>query len=53
MKTFLPKPAASVTGILSGLDRRVFRGSWREIRYADGMRRYRSQAGILLKAFGA
>ena len=53
MKTFLQKHAASVTGILSGFDRLVFRGSLREISYVDGMRRYLSQAGVLLKAFGA
>ena len=53
MKTFLQKHAASVTGILSGFDRLVFRGSLREISYAEGMRRYLSQAGVLLKAFGA
>ncbi len=53
MKTFLQKHAASVTGILSGFDRLVFRGSLREISYVNGMRRYLSQAGVLLKAFGA
>ena len=53
MKTFLQKHAASVTGILSGFDRLVFRGSLREISYVEGMRRYLSQAGVLLKAFGA
>ncbi len=53
MKTFLQKHAASVTGILSGFDRLVFRGSLREIGYVDGTRRYLSQAGVLLKAFGA
>ncbi len=53
MKTFLQKHAASVTGILSGFDRLVFRGSLREISYAGGMRHYLSQAGVLLKAFGA
>jgi hypothetical protein len=40
-------------GILSGFDRLVFRGSLREICYAEGMRRYLSTAGVLLKEFGA
>ncbi len=53
MKTFLQKHAASVTGLLSGFDRLVFRGSLREISYVEGMRRYLSQAGVLLKTFGA
>ena len=53
MKTFLQKHASSVMGILSGFDRLVFRGSLREICYARGMRRYLSQAGVLLKVFGA
>ena len=51
MKTFLQKHAASVTGILTGFDRRVFRGSLREISYVNGMRRCLSQAGVLHKAF--
>ena len=60
MKSFLQKHAASrsllgstVIGILSGFDRLVFRGSLREICYAGGMRRYLSQAKVLLKGFGA
>jgi hypothetical protein len=53
MKSFLHKHAAFVIGVLSGFDRLVFRGSLLEICYAAGMRRYLSQASVLLKEFGA
>ena len=53
MKSFLHKHAAAVIGVLSGFDRLVFRGSLREICYGGGMGRYLSQAGVLLKEFGA
>ena len=53
MKSFLHKHAASVIGVLSGFDRLVFRGSLREICHGGGMGRYLSQAGVLLKEFGA
>jgi hypothetical protein len=53
MKSFVQKHAAGVMGILSGFDRLVFRGSLREICYAEGMRRYLGAAGVLLKEFGA
>ena len=38
MKSFLHKHAAAVIRVLSGFDRRVFRGSLREICHGDGMR---------------
>jgi len=53
MKSFVQKHAAHVMGILSGFDRLVFRGSLRELCYPGGMRRYLSQAGVLLKEFAA
>ena len=52
MKSFVQKHAARVMEILSGFDRLVFRGSLREICYAEGMPRYLSTAGVLLKEFG-
>jgi hypothetical protein len=49
---FIQKHAALITGILSGFDRLVFRGTIRGLAYVDGMRKYLSHSGILLKDFG-
>jgi len=49
---FIQKHAALITGILSGFDRLVFRGTIRQLAYVDGMRKYLSFSGILLKDFG-
>jgi hypothetical protein len=45
-------PAGAVTGILNGFDRLVLRGSIRSLCFAEGMARYLSFAGVLLKDFG-
>jgi hypothetical protein len=49
---FIQKHAALITGILSGFDRLVFRGTLRQLAYLAGMRMYLSHFGILLKDFG-
>ena len=50
MQTFIQKYNKVITGILSGFDRLVFRGTLRQIVYTDGMRTYLSKSGILLKS---
>jgi len=42
----------AVTGVLSGFDRLVFRGTIRQLAYDDGMKGYLSYRRILLKNFG-
>ena len=53
MNSFVQKHRADVIGILSGFDRLVFRGSVRPIAYSEGMQRFLSAKGVLLKDFGA
>jgi hypothetical protein len=53
MRSFLQKHAASVIGILSGFDRLVFRGTMRNMAFAEGLMRYLSLNHILLKDAGA
>ena len=52
MNTFVRRFAALVTGVLSGLDRLVFRGHLRQLSYTHGMNCYLSANRILLKDFG-
>lgn len=49
MRNFVLKHAAAVSGVLSGFDRIVFRGSLRNIAYSAGMDRYLSLRHILYK----
>jgi len=52
LKKFVEKYADHVTGILSGFDRLVFRGTIRQLAYLEGMKSYLSYRKILLKDFG-
>ena len=42
-----------ISGVLSGFERLVFRGTLRSIAYAAGMQHYVSSNDVLLKHFGA
>ncbi|HEX7840678.1 MAG TPA: hypothetical protein VF469_24545 [Kofleriaceae bacterium] len=53
MNSFVQKHHSDVIGVLSGFDRLVVRGTVRPVSYADGMTRFLSTQGILLKDFGA
>jgi len=52
MNEFIAKHREKITGVLSGFDRLVFRGTLRSIGFADGMRHYLHANGVLLKDFG-
>jgi hypothetical protein len=51
MNAFVQKHLSSVTGILSGFDRLVFRGNIKHLAYVDGMMSYLWRSQILLKDF--
>lgn len=51
VKEFLSRHADRITGVLSGFDRLVLRGTLRHISYTDGMGKYLSYRKILLKDF--
>jgi hypothetical protein len=53
VNSFVQKHRSEVIGVLSGFDRLVVRGTVRAVSYADGMSRFLSAQGILLKDFGA
>jgi hypothetical protein len=53
LKTFVAKHAEKITGVLSGFDRMLFRGTLRELSYAAGMTQFLSIARVLRKNFGA
>ena len=53
MERFIHRYAARITGILSGFDRLVLRGTLRQIAYAAGMFMFLCCRRILLKDFGA
>ena len=53
MKQFITKHQESVSGVLSGWDRILFRGTYRILCVASGMMEYLWHAGVLLKEFGA
>lgn len=52
MKQFIQRHGDKITGILSGFDRIVFRGTLRRISFPDGMKSYLDQNHVLLKHFG-
>ena len=52
MHEFIAKHEEQITGILSGFDRLVFRGTLRSIAHAGGMKQYLWANQILLKDFG-
>jgi hypothetical protein len=53
MDTFIQKYEPHVTGVLSGFDRLVFRGTLRELAVTGGMMDFLWHVGVLLKDFGA
>ncbi len=52
MNVLVPKNSEHVTGVLSGWDRVVFRGTLRMLSFAEGMAAYLARIGTLLKDFG-
>ena len=53
MQQFIAKHQDQISGVLSGFDRLVFRGTLRSIAYAQGMSQYLWNNQILLKEFGS
>ncbi|MFQ5938087.1 MAG: hypothetical protein ACE5LB_16925 [Acidiferrobacterales bacterium] len=53
MDQFISKHDGSVTGVLSGWDRIVFRGTYRILCVVSGMMKYLCHASVLLRDFGA
>lgn len=53
MKKFIHRHQDRITGILSGFDRLLFRGTLRQIVYVGGMMRFLWTRQVLLKDFGA
>lgn len=52
MDRFIAKHADRITGVLSGFDRLVFRGTIRQIAFVDGLKRLLWNRQVLLKDFG-
>ena len=52
MERFLDRHQPNVVGVLSGFDRVLFRGSLRSLSYVNGMGKFLSSHGVLLKDFG-
>src|ERR1700688_1904564 len=52
MKEFIAKHEKEITGVLSGFDRLVFRGTLRSISYPQGMMRYLWANQVRLTEFG-
>ena len=52
MRHFIAKYANRITGVVSGFDRVVFRGTLRQIAFVDGLRRLLWKRQVLLKDFG-
>ena len=53
MSKFIANYQDEISGVLSGFDRLVFRGTLRSIAYAGGMNQYLFRNQLLLKNFGA
>ena len=53
MEEFIANHQDAISGVLSGFDRLVFRGTLRSITYAGGMNQYLSSNHVLLKDFGS
>jgi hypothetical protein len=53
MLDFLQRHEANVTGVLSGFDRLLFRGTLRSISYGDGVDRFLGVMGVKYKDFGS
>jgi hypothetical protein len=52
VRRFIANHANKITGVLSGFDRLVFRGTLRPISFVDGLKRLLWKNNILLKDFG-
>jgi hypothetical protein len=52
VESFLQQYPDEVVGALSGLDRVVYRGTFRSLSYVEGMSKFLSYEGVLLKDFG-
>jgi len=52
MERFLERHHSRVTGVLTGFDRVLFRGTLRSISYLDGLQGFLKYHGILYKDFG-
>jgi hypothetical protein len=52
MEQFIQKFAANVTGTLECFDRVIFKGHLRQISYAEGMDKFMTRKGLLIKDFG-
>ena len=52
MERFIQQHGEKVTGVVSGFDRLVLRGSLRMLSFAAGMMGYLSAKNVLLKEFG-
>lgn len=52
MEAFIHKHQEKITGVLSGFDRLVLRGTLRSLAIAAGMMDFLSRMGVLLKEFG-
>lgn len=53
MKSFLQQHAGDVTGVLSGFDRLIFRGTIRQLAHLNGMHSYLAVRRVRLTEFGA
>jgi hypothetical protein len=53
VQQFIAKHRDDITGVLSGFDRLVLRGTLRSIAYAEGMHQYLWNNQVLLKDFGS
>jgi hypothetical protein len=53
MEQFIARHQQAITGVLSGFDRLVFRGTLRLIAHVAGLQSYLSANHVLLKGFGA
>ena len=51
MKSFCQKYGEQIAGVLSGLDRVVFRGTIRQLAHCEGLQCYLDVKGVLLKEF--
>ncbi len=52
MESFIQRHQENVIGVLSGLDRVLFRGTLRSISYGDGLDRFLGAVGVKYKDFG-
>ena len=53
MERFLQRHAARISGVLSGFDRVLFRGTLRSLSYLEGMDKFLGSQHVLYKDFGA